>query len=104
MEQENIMQDMMTMWEDAIGKVSTDPSTMSFNAQVADKLKTTVGQKPNDTTDVSKAVSDAAVKVATTDATTAIKALTTSDKQKMKKMKKESVFPTLLQWREKNDI
>jgi ribosomal protein L18E len=98
MEQENIMQDMMTMWEDAVDK-DTNKLAIDFKAKVAEKITGAVGRTPNATPNAPKLVNNSVIDAAKEDPATAVKALNL-DKKTMKKMKKENVFPTLLQWRE----
>ena len=102
MEQENIMQSFMTMWntnEDAVA-ADTTKLALDFKAKVGQELSKKIGATPNATPNAPKVINQAVVKAATDDPVTASKALNPDQKAMKKKMKKENVFPTLQQWRE----
>ena len=90
----------MNLWEDVDpNQLATD--TAKFTQQVAKDLTKKTGATPNSAPDPVKTLNKSVLDVAKQDPTTATKALNKSAPvQKMKKMKKENVFPTLLQWRE----
>ena len=104
MEQENIMQDMMNLWDVADPSKLADPT-----AAFVGKVKTDIQEQAGMTKDPAKVDPKATLNKAITNAAqenpvAASDALNATTKQTTMGMKKENAFPTLLQWREKNDI
>lgn len=97
MEQENTMQDMMNLWDAADPSQIADP-TAAFIGKVKTDIQKQTGMTPNMAkVDPKKTLNTAITKAATENPVAASDALNATNK---KNMKKESAFPTLLQWRE----